>query len=150
MLKLGVLAGGSFFIIKNRGLSVPPVLASSGDSNGTPRTVYDPRRSAFTRELFRPDVLETYTLDSAPGGDVRRPRPPRGRFDDVAHGIAPEYDGRDGALHVDDWNRFSDKNHEKEYKLVTEETHQEIVPGVLTSEIPCLTAKPERGRTCAS
>ncbi len=53
-------------------------------------------------------------------------------FDNVAHGIAPEFDGRVAGFPCDDWNAFSAATHEKEYKLITEETTQEFIPGKQT------------------
>jgi FtsP/CotA-like multicopper oxidase with cupredoxin domain len=84
----------------------------------------------FTQPLFLPAVLQPTLLSPAPGN---RPSRPRGVEADVAHGIAREFDGRDGALHCSDWNRFSNtRTHEKEYLVFTEETTQQIFPGVHT------------------
>lgn len=59
-----------------------------------------------------------------PGG----PADPGAGFNNVAHGIAPEFD-LDHPSHCTDWNLYSDDTHVKEYKLITEEVTQEIIPG---------------------
>jgi FtsP/CotA-like multicopper oxidase with cupredoxin domain len=50
----------------------------------------------------------------------------------VAHGIAPEFDGRVPGFPCPDWNRFSSQTHEKEYHIAIEETVQSFFPGVDT------------------
>lgn len=58
-------------------------------------------------------------------------RSPGDGYDNVCHGIVPEFNP-DHPAHCSDWNQFSDATHVKEYKLITEETIQEIIPEVRT------------------
>lgn len=85
----------------------------------------------FTQPLPIPEVLTPlvggYRLYPAPAAG-RGPTPARGLFNDVAHGMAPEF-GRGK-----DWNRFNTgfslhDTHEQEYGLYIEETTQRFVPG---------------------
>ncbi|MBE0627695.1 MAG: multicopper oxidase family protein [Burkholderiales bacterium] len=93
----------------------------------------------FSQPLFIPEVLTPLTgrsrLDPVPGAYPRpsgisgRPRTPTGNFDEVSHGIAPEF-----GHGPQEWNRFKSgfspgDTHEQEYELVTEETTHRFVPG---------------------
>lgn len=95
----------------------------------------------FSQPLFIPSVAQAKsrdTLSPKPGQYERdgqlngKPRAPRGNFNDVAHGIAPEYDGRVPGFPCKDWNRFSGHTHEKEYRIVIEETVNPFFPGIST------------------
>ena len=95
----------------------------------------------FSQPLFIPSVAQAMprgTLSPKPGQYERdgqlngKPRAPRGQFDDVAHGIAQEFDGRVPGFPCQDWNRFSSHAHEKEYRIVLEETVQSFFPGIDT------------------
>lgn len=96
----------------------------------------------FSQPLFIPAVAQAQpfgTLSPAPGhyprngGTSGSPRVPRGVFSDVAHGIAPEFDGRAPGFPCRDWNRFTPgRTHEKEYRLIVEETVQQLFPGIDT------------------
>jgi FtsP/CotA-like multicopper oxidase with cupredoxin domain len=95
----------------------------------------------FSQPLFIPAIAQAMprgTLSPKPGQYERdgqlngKPRTPRGNFNDVAHGIAREYDGRVPGFPCQDWNRFSSHAHEKEYRIVMEETVQSFFPGVDT------------------
>ncbi|MGI9381813.1 MAG: multicopper oxidase family protein [Methyloligellaceae bacterium] len=81
----------------------------------------------FTQDLYFPPVLTASpfgTLSPTPQAILGRgPLAPTGDPDLVAHGIAPEF----GLC--DDWNRFSTRTHEAEYRLFIEETTQRFVPG---------------------
>lgn len=97
----------------------------------------------FTQWLPIPDTLRPLTganrLNPRPGAYARPtpqnpnalgggPRTLRGDFNDVAHGIAPEF----GLL--PEWNRFRTdfspgRTHEQEFALFTEETTNRFVPG---------------------
>lgn len=81
----------------------------------------------FTQDLFIPPVLTALpfgTLLPTPQAIFARgPIAPTGDPDDIAHGIAPEF----GLC--DDWNRFSNRTHEKECRLIAEEIAQRFVPG---------------------
>jgi FtsP/CotA-like multicopper oxidase with cupredoxin domain len=117
----------------------------------------------FTQPLFIPQVLTALKtndhnrLSPAPGAYPRgagrtsgRPTTPTGKFDDVTHGIAPEF-GQGPA----EWNRFNSgfnpgNTHEQEFELVTEETTQRFVPG--GPDVPVFTYRdgtkaPGSGRT---
>ncbi len=126
MLKLGLVVGGAAFLPigfkGHKGLQAPRALAHRPRSTGI-------RWTPFEQPLFVPQIMQArdrgtltpppgdYPLPrfgTRPGG----PRTPRGFFNDVAHGIAPEFD--------------SVSPHQKEYKLVTEETEQEVIKGVQT------------------
>jgi FtsP/CotA-like multicopper oxidase with cupredoxin domain len=151
LVKYG-LAGLGAFALGHWRLPVPflngpqEALAKSGPSSGnggtvssqsSPRFGYRP----FSQPLFIPSIAHSRprgTLSPAPGQYERdgilsgKPRAPRGNFNDVAHGIAPEYDGRVPGFPCKDWNRFSSHAHEKEYRIVLEETLQSFFPGVDT------------------
>ncbi len=95
----------------------------------------------FSQPLFIPSVAQAMprgTLSPKPGQYERdgqlngKPRTPRGNFDDVAHGIAPEFDGRVPGFPCPDWNRFSSHAHKKEYRIIIEETVQSFFHGVDT------------------
>ncbi len=116
--------------------------------------------SDFTQPLFVPLIAQsrvpgaTDALNPVPGMYPRngsfngQPRNPRGEFADVAHGIAPEFDGRANdpdtgqpGFPCADWNDFktgssSGDTHEKEYKLITEETTHQFFPGALVPVPP--------------
>lgn len=146
LVKYGLATLGAFTLGHWR----PPVpllngpsdaLAKSGPSSGSSKsgTLFGYR--LFSQPLFIPSIAESRprgTLSPAPGqyprpgGPSGRPSVPRGRFDDVAHGIAPEFDGRVPGFPCPDWNRISDKTHEKEYRIAIEETVQSFFPGVDT------------------
>jgi len=130
---------------------VPPAyrrgLAASGSSSKSGRLFgYVP----FTQPLFIPEILTPLTdrnqnrLYPAPGA-YPRPTPanphkvgsgpsmPRGKFGDVAHGIAPEFEFG----FQPEWNDTNPptgisgprNTHEQEYGLITEETTQRFIPG---------------------
>jgi len=146
LVKYGLATLGAFTLGHWR----PPVpllngpsdaLVKSGPSSGSSKsgTLFGYR--LFSQPLFIPSIAESRprgTLSPAPGqyprpgGPSGRPSVPRGRFDDVAHGIAPEFDGRVPGFPCPDWNRISDKTHEKEYRIAIEETVQSFFPGVDT------------------
>ncbi|TKB72861.1 MAG: hypothetical protein E8D45_09685 [Nitrospira sp.] len=114
-------------------------LAKSSLSSSKSGTLFGYR--PFSQPLFIPSIAQARsrgTLSPKPGqyprngGPNGKPRAPRGRFDDVAHGIAPEFDGRVSGFPCPDWNRFSSHAHEKEYRIVIEETVQQFFPGVDT------------------
>lgn len=114
-------------------------LAKSSPSSGRSGTVFGYR--PFSHPLFIPSIAQSRprgTLSPKPGQYERdgqlngKPRAPRGQFDDVAHGIAQEFDGRVPGFPCQDWNRFSSHAHEKEYRIVIEETVQSFFPGVDT------------------
>ena len=75
--------------------------------------------TSFSQPLCIPDVMQAQprgTLFPRPGdypdpgervGGAGGPRRPRGIFDDVAHGIAPEFDGRVPGFPCADWNKFT-------------------------------------------
>jgi FtsP/CotA-like multicopper oxidase with cupredoxin domain len=68
----------------------------------------------------------------APHADGPGPTVPGHGYDKIAHGIAPEFDTSHPG-YCPEWNKFADHSpHHKEYKLVTEETTQQIIPGVHT------------------
>ncbi len=113
--------------------------AKSGPSSSKSGTLFGHR--PFSQPLFIPSVAQAMprgTLSPKPGQYERdgqlngKPRTPRGQFEDVAHGIAREYDGRVPGFPCQDWNRFSSHAHEKEYRIVMEETVQSFFPGVDT------------------
>jgi FtsP/CotA-like multicopper oxidase with cupredoxin domain len=113
--------------------------AKSGLSSSKSGTVFGYR--PFSQQLFIPSIAQSRprgALSPAPGqyprpgGASGRPSVPRGQFDDVAHGIAREYDGRVPSFPCQDWNRFSSHAHEKEYLFKIEETVQSFFPGVDT------------------
>jgi len=93
----------------------------------------------FTQPLFIPENLTPLCgakrLAPAPGayprpsGSSVRPRTGAGNFNDLSHGIAPEFD-----CGPQEWNRFRSgfspgDTHEQEFELVTEETTHRFVPG---------------------
>ena len=115
----------------------------------------------WQQPLFVPKIAQSGTLKNdfgspAPGmydrgdgvltGSPAEPGEGSDNFNNVAHGIAPEFDGRANGIPGEtgfpcrDWNRVHDnggypgptRTHEKEYKLITEETTQEIIPGKQT------------------
>ncbi len=113
--------------------------AKSSPSSSRSGTVFGYR--PFSHPLFIPSIAQSRprgTLSPKPGQYERdgqlngKPRTPRGQFEDVAHGIAREYDGRVPGFPCQDWNRFSSHAHEKEYRIVMEETVQSFFPGVDT------------------
>jgi len=77
----------------------------------------------FSEPLFVPAVVMPYPLDPVPGS----PEASLGSKS-VFHGIAPEF-YPDHPAHCDDWNAFSDAPFNVGYKLITEETLQQIIPG---------------------
>ena len=102
----------------------------------------------FTQDLYIPPVMTPQpfgTLTPSPGVIATRgPMAPTGNPDDVTHGIAPEFG------HCPDWNAFSNRTHEQEYRLFIEETTQQFVPG--GPDTPVFTyrdgaAAPGSGRT---
>jgi FtsP/CotA-like multicopper oxidase with cupredoxin domain len=147
-LKLGLVAGGTTM------LPLETVKAKSGSSGGdeitdnsvdsgpapTPFPVTPWQQPLFIpkcaqgRDPGAVDALDPppghypgHRFGSLPGG----PAEPGQGYDNVCHGIAPEFDPGHPA-HCSDWNQFSDDTHVKEYKLITEETTQQIIPGVHT------------------
>ena len=116
---------------------------SSSSQSGSPSsrsgTLFGYR--SFSQPLFIPAIAQARprgTLSPAPGQYERdgvvngKPRAPRGQFEDVAHGIAPEYDSRVPGFPCQDWNRFSGHAHEKEYRIIIEETVHPFFPGIST------------------
>ena len=145
LLKYGLASLGAFALGHLR----PPVpllngpseaLAKSSPSSGTSGMVFGYK--PFSQPLFIPSFAQSRpfgTLSPAPGqyprdgGTSGRPSVPRGQFEDVAHGIAPEFDGRVPGFPCQDWNRFTPgRTHEKEYHIAIEETVQSFFPGVHT------------------
>jgi FtsP/CotA-like multicopper oxidase with cupredoxin domain len=144
LVKYG-LAGLGAFALGHWRLPVPflegprEASAKSGPSSSKSGTLFGHR--PFSQPLFIPAIAQSRprgTLFPKPGlydrdGQLNgKPRAPRGQFEDVAHGIAPEYDGRVPGFPCQDWNRFSSHAHEKEYRIVLEETVQSFFPGVDT------------------
>lgn len=150
LLKYGLATLGAFTLGHSR-LPVPllegprEALAKSSPSSSTSGMVFG--YQPFSQPLFIPLIAQAQsrgTLKPAPGkyprivGGVEvlngNPSVPRGQFADVAHGIAPEFDRRgDPAFPCPDWNRFHPgQTHEKEYRIVIEETVQSFFPGVYT------------------
>ena len=163
LLKYGLATLGAFTLGHWR-LPVPlldgprEAWAKSSPSSGKSGTFFGYR--PFSQPLFIPSIAQSRprgTLSPAPGqyqragGPSGRPSVPRGRFDDVAHGIAPEFDGRVPGFPCPDWNRFSPgQTHEKEYRIVIEETVQSFFPGIDTPIFAYRDANavvPGRGRT---
>jgi|CXWL01.1.fsa_nt_gi FtsP/CotA-like multicopper oxidase with cupredoxin domain len=152
LVKLGLASLGALTLGQWR-VPVPfldgpsEALAKSGSSSsgGSASTTTSGSRlfgyKPFSQPLFIPSVALARprgTLSPKPGQYERdgqlngRPRAPRGNFNDVAHGIAPEYDGRVPGFPCQDWNRFSNHAHEKEYRIIIEETVQPFFPGIST------------------
>ena len=113
--------------------------AKSSPSSSKSGTVFGYR--PFSQPLFIPSVAQAMprgTLTPKPGQYERdgqlngKPRTPRGNFNDVAHGIAPEFDGRVPGFPCSDWSRFSSHTHEKEYRIIIEETVHPFFPGLST------------------
>jgi hypothetical protein len=113
--------------------------AKNGPSSSKSGTLFGYR--PFSQPLFIPAIAQAMprgTLSPKPGQyerDVQlngKPRTPRGNFNDVAHGIAPEFDGRVPGFPCPDWNRFSSHAHEKEYRIIIEETVHPFFPGLST------------------
>ncbi|MFQ5932164.1 MAG: multicopper oxidase family protein [Nitrospiraceae bacterium] len=139
MLKLGLAVGGAALLPTgykgHQRLQAPRAFA-----DGPPPTPFPV--TPFSQPLFVPKIMQGGTLSPEPGnypdpgerfgGRAAGPRDPRGMFSDVAHGIAREFNGDDGALHCDDWNINPGVTHEKEYKLITEETTHRFFPGMNT------------------
>jgi FtsP/CotA-like multicopper oxidase with cupredoxin domain len=152
LVKLGLATLGAFtlgqwktpfpFLDGPKEASAKSGSSSSGGSTSTTTSGsqlfgYKP----FSQPLFIPSVAQARprgTLSPKPGQYERdgqlngRPRAPRGSFNDVAHGIAPEFDGRVPGFPCPDWNRFSSHAHEKEYRIIIEETVQPFFPGIST------------------
>lgn len=106
-----------------------PSSGKVGSSSSQSSTLFGYR--PFSQPLFIPAIAQARprgALSPAPGQYERdgqlngKPRTPRGNFNDVAHGIAPEFDGRVPGFPCPDWNRFSSHAHEKEYRIIIEET----------------------------
>ncbi len=144
LLKYGLASLGALTLGHLR----PPVPLLNGPSEASAKSSPLPSKSGavfgyrpFSQPLFIPSIAQSRprgTLSPAPGqypragGPSGRPSVPRGQFDDVAHGIAPEFDGRVPGFPCPDWNRFSSHTHEKEYRIAIEETVQSFFPGVDT------------------
>lgn len=138
-LKAGATAGAVGVVSASRFASARRGSGKGGGS--TNQSVDAPFRfTPFTQELETPGVLQPFPLDPEPGrypgprfgNQPGGPASPRGDFNDVAHGIAPEFDGRVPGFPCPDWNKFSNATHEVEYKHITEETTQQFFPGVDT------------------
>lgn len=123
-------------------------LAKSSPASSKSGTVFGYK--PFTQPLFIPSIAQSRpygSLSPAPGqypragGPSGRPSVPRGQFEDVAHGIAPEFDGRVPGFPCPDWNRITPgRSHEKEYRIAIEETVQSFFPGVDTPILPIATS----------
>lgn len=90
-----------------------PSSGKVGSSSSQSSTLFGYR--PFSQPLFIPAIAQARprgALSPAPGQYERdgqlngKPRTPRGNFNDVAHGIAPEFDGRVPGFPCPDWNRF--------------------------------------------
>jgi len=85
----------------------------------------------FTQDLFIPEIatsLAPGTLSPTPAaiaarGPIAPSHSPGTHFDDVAHGIAPEF----GLC--DDWNKYGYGTHVQEFELINEETTHRFFPG---------------------
>ena len=143
-LKLGLGIGGTAVLpletAEAKGRDKGEDENSSTDAPSTPFPVTPWQQSLVSPKCAQGrDLRANDALDPRPG-DYPGPRfgmRPGGPAEtgaglgNVAHGIAPEFDPNH-PTHCSEWNAFSDDTHVKEYKLITEETTQEIIPGVHT------------------